>query len=165
MHNMFAISEFLDSEQLHGSIALFGAALGFWAGTKVRNVSGETGLPGMGAIVGALLFYLLAKFIAATAIFVSAGAIVIWLILSWPTVSKVVLIFANRLALLLPTSFYMRSLQKQLAAEQDRHERELELTRGLRTDPATKQRLIEKLEEDHRRRLIELADRHQSKRE
>ena len=163
MSHVFAVADFLDSDKLHGSVALVGAAAGFWAGTKLRNVSGETGLPGGLAVVGAVLFYLLAAYLAALALFIAAVLLLVLLIKSWPTIARIMVTFAEKLSSAFP-SFQSRSFHKRLASEQRRHENELEHTRGLATDPDTKQQLIEKLGADHRHHLIELADRHQSRR-
>jgi hypothetical protein len=151
--------DFLDSTELKASMAIIGGALGFSGGTKIRNYTGETSSPGICAVIGAVLFYLVAKYLAAAAIFIAAGGLLILVIVSWPTISRVILIFAQKLASMLPTRLLARSFHKQLAKEQLRLERELEQARSLNVDPRVKQRLLEKIETEGRNRLLDLADR------
>jgi biopolymer transport protein ExbB/TolQ len=162
MFELFATTtNSFDSAKLHLSVGIVGGAAGFWVGTKVRNVAGEAGAPGMFAVIGAVLFYLLAAYVVGVVVFIAALLVLVLLIKMWPTIAKAVIAFSEKLASFYP-SLATRNYLKRIEAEQRRHERELEQTRSLRTDPDTKQRVIEKLEGEHTKRVLELAERNKT---
>ena len=162
MSELFAASELFNPTKLSISLGVLGAATGFWAGTKLRHV--DTGFPGIFAVAGAVLCYLLASYLVAVGLTVLAILVLVLLIKSWPTVAKVLTTLGQKFASMFPTTFRRRSMHKHLAAEQRRMDSELEQVRTLNIDPSVKKRLLEKLTNDHRDRLLKLADRSGTKR-
>ena len=153
----------LDSTELAVSVALVGAVIGFWIGTKLRFI--ETGFPGIFAVVFAVLFYWLAKMLVLLALLAAGVLLLVLLVWSWPLIAQGITTFTERLAAMLPTTIRTRSFHKRLKAEQRQLEAELEQTRSLNIDdPEVKRRILEKLQNEARNRMLALADRSKSNR-